>query len=391
MIIGLGPSSLTVVRNNGKIEQISLIRPSDWHAHLRHGNLMQAVTPHILRGHKYVLVMPNNGPDEGGIIRHINSALGYRREIMKIAEQHGIEGVTLVMTLYHTRDTTPDVIERLAKIRDDQGIYFGIKHYPPHPGATTGSGHGISLDDSDDMLKAMESCSIPLLGHLESVVDRDNRPLHPNDREGYYMGAHFRPLRDKYPRLKITIEHGSTIDAVECVKEDDSGRTSITFTPQHLLYNNSVFGRPGANQFKCMPNLKPEEHRVACLEFAGSGDVRAYAGTDIAPHPYSTKVGDFDKANNGCYTPDSIGMYADAFARVGKLSIEFVRFMSLNGAGFWGLPLPEARDMITLVPWEQGIREPLAIPGTKDTVVPIGYVEEGDPSYRTPFILSPNF
>lgn len=391
----LGPEVLSVERVNGKVTRIVMPRPSNFHAHFRWTEpvpMMAAVAPHIMRGHKYVLAMPNNGPDQNGLIRTIPSALRYREMLMEIARQHAdCKDVELIMTLYHTSDVTPAVIEKLARLREDQGIHFGIKHYPPHQGATTGSGFGVPLEESHGMLRAMEQCDIPLLGHFESLVDRDGHAIAPRDREGYFMSTKFRPLRDKYPELFIVIEHGSTIEGVARTEEDHSGMTAMSVTPPHMLFNDSVFGLPGAQQYKCMPILKPEEHRAAIAEFATSGSEQVYAGTDIAPHPLSMKLVQLSDAANGCFTPDGIAMYADAFNRTGKLGPEFVNFMCFNAPKLWGLEVPDLSDTITLVPADGGALSPIQIPGTSEIIVPLGFNQDGPPTYTAPFQLQPSF
>ena len=100
----------------------------------------------------------------------------------------------------------------------------------------------------------------------------------------------------------------------------------------------------------------------------------------------------FEKAANGCFPSNAIGMYADGFIQADCLDQRFVDFMCLNGPRFFGLGEPGAKDRIVLIPWENGIIDPVEIPGEKDTVIPLGYVRGGPPAYRTPFIeASPSF
>ena len=93
---------------------------------------MRAVTPSILEHVCYALAMPNNGP-----VASVDDALRYHAELMQIVEERGLAHVRqILMTVYHTADTTAAMIEQIAA----SNVVRAVKHYPPHKGATTGSG-----------------------------------------------------------------------------------------------------------------------------------------------------------------------------------------------------------------------------------------------------------
>ena len=359
---------------SGKPIKITVLRPSNFHAHFRRDALMHAVTPLQLRGYKYVLAMPNTGP-----IRTIAEAYAYYDEIMRIADEEGLSKLSgILMTLYHTADITPAVIEQIA----NQKIVRAVKHYPTHrPGqeGTTGSGLGRPLEEADDMLRTMEETGVPLLGHFESVEDKHGRTLPHSEREGYFVDNYLWGLRDKYPKLRICFEHCSTSEGLKFVKADLSGRTVCTITPQHLWFTAEDFGRYSwRNHLRCMPYVKTEDDRGAVTELATSGDMRAIAGDDTAPHLSAAKNKPFEEAACGCYLPHAIALYVAKFIEQDAANM-YEYFACLNGPKFWGLPIPEDNDTITIrCERRHDIPEPTPVPEDNDFVIPLGWTEEAD-------------
>ncbi len=357
--------------SDGTFTFAKIRKPSDFHAHVRADDMMRAIVRHLIYRLKYLLVMPNTGP-----IRTIDDALRYRTAIMQLAAEAGNPDLQLIMTLYHTTELTPEVIRRMA----DEKIPIEVKHYPPEPGMTTGSGQGIPLEDSDYQLRAMEEHGIPLLGHFESKHDKNGRELPPEERESYYVVNKLYRIRDKYPDLKICGEHGSTKEMVEFAKQDTSGKTAITITPQHLLFvDEDLVRRSWGNHLRCMPIPKNWKHREAVREFVFSGDSRAIAGSDSAPHPAKKKAGSLDQAANGCFTPHAVALYAKAFMDGGAFDERFERFVSINGAVWRGLPLPTEDDLVTIrVENETDIPDPVPVPEIDDVVIPLGWTTGED-------------
>ena len=359
---------------SGKPIKITVLRPSNFHAHFRRDALMHAVTPLQLRGYKYVLAMPNTGP-----IRTIAEAYAYYDEIMRIADEEGLSKLSgILMTLYHTADITPAVIEQIAK----QHCVRAVKHYPTHRAnqeGTTGSGLGRPLEAADDMLRAMEETGVPLLGHFEAVEDKHGRELPHSEREGYFVDNYLWDLRQKYPKLRICFEHCSTKKGVEFIKADTSGRTVGTFTPQHLWFTTDDFNRfSWRNHLRCMPYVKTEEDRAAVTDFATSGDMRAIAGDDTAPHLSAAKNKRFEEAACGCYLPHAIALYIAKFIE-SKAMKNYEYFACLNGPRWWGLPIPADHDTITIrCETEHDIPEPTPVPEEDEFVIPLGWTTEQD-------------
>ncbi|HEX2792284.1 MAG TPA: hypothetical protein VHO23_01025 [Candidatus Paceibacterota bacterium] len=354
------------------ISEVTMRRNSNFHAHFRRGAMMRAVTRFILQHVRYALVMPNTGP-----IRTIEELVEYWRELMAIAAEEVDHQVDLIMTLYFTDLLTPAVIQRIKEAEAELGIRIEVKWYPPAPGATTGSDFGIPLALGHETLLEMERLDVPLLGHFEDTEDAYGRVLPPEQREGHMVEHVLWKFRDQYPMLRHSFEHASTAAAVEYVKADTSGRTAMTVTPQHSLFTVEDFDDHGS-ELKCMPIVKTPEDRAAIVAFIITGDPRAIAGDDTAPHPHKRKSGPFADAANGCWLPHSLEMYAEVFDRERALDERFERFMSLNGPAWRELPLPGEDDTITLRRKKYApIPDPVEIPGEDDVVVPLGWSPEG--------------
>lgn len=357
--------------SHDNIASIVMPRPSNFHAHVRADEIMRAVAHAIMCWVKYLLVMPNTGP-----IDTVEKVVGYYETLMRLAENLGVKP-TLVMTVYLTGKLTPHMVERLARLP----FKVAIKYYPPHPGATTGSGAGVPLSMVKPALKTMAECGIRLLGHFESVYDTHGRELPHEKREGYFMQHEFSRLREENPDLLINIEHASTVLAVEQVRHDKSGKTTCGFTPHHLLIPlNELMKKSWRNHGRCMPIPKTPEDVEACVDLATSGDPRAHLGDDTAPHLSATKEGlPFNEASCGCWLPHSLSMYALAFKKANSLDQRFVNFACYNGPDSWGLPRPSHNDTVMLVhDTEHDIPEPTPVPELNDVIIPLGWTKEQD-------------
>jgi dihydroorotase len=156
------------------------------------------------------------------------------------------------------------------------------------------------------------------------------------DREAVFLETRLKPLRKDFPELKIVVEHMTTKEAVQYVRDSD-GPTAATITAHHLLYNrNAIFTGGIRPHYYCLPVLKREAHRQALVEAATSGSPKFFLGTDSAPHPSALKEHALGCA--GCYTAlSAMELYAEAFDSVGALD-KLEGFASFHGADFYGLP-----------------------------------------------------
>ena len=330
--------------------QLTLIRPDDWHLHLRDGNHMRAVLPDTARRFARAIVMPNLQPP----VTTADEALGYRARILA-ALPEGMKFAPL-MTLYLTDRTTGDEIRRASQ----SGIVHAVKYYPA--GATTHSDSGVTaLTRCEDALAAMADCNLPLLVHGEVTFPE----VDIFDREKVFIDRILVPLLSKFSTLRVVFEHITTRDAVRFVLGAPP-RVAATITAHHLLLNRNALLAGGIRPHHyCLPILKREEDRQALIQAAVSGNSKFFLGTDSAPHARNTK-----EAACGCagtYTAHAgIELYAEIFEAANALD-RLEGFASIHGPGFYGLPCNQ--DQITLV--KEAWNVPTELPFDEDTLVPL--------------------
>jgi dihydroorotase len=339
-----------------------MIRPDDWHLHLRDGAVLNSVIADSARQFARAIIMPNLKPP----VTTTEMALAYRDRIHAALDQAGLDraSFTPLMTLYLTDNTRPDEIIKAG----ESGAVFGVKLYPA--GATTNSDAGVTdlLGRCAPALEAMQRIGMPLLVHGE-VTDPE---VDLFDREAVFIDRVMIPLRRAFPALKVVFEHLTTRDGVDYVRQSD-GPVGATITAHHLLYNRNALFLGGIRpHWYCLPVLKRETHRLALIEAATSDSGKFFLGTDSAPHPKGLKEHACGCA--GCYTAlHAMELYATAFDSVGKLD-KLEAFASLNGPAFYGLPVN--RDTITLR--REAYRVPAELPMADSTVVPLAAGESLD-------------
>ena len=335
--------------------QIQLIQPDDWHLHIRDGEVMRDVLADTARQFARAIIMPNLKPP----VTTVDLAHAYQARIEASLESLGITGFTPLMTLYLTDNTSADEV-RKAKA----GGITAFKLYPA--GATTNSDAGVSdIKRCYAALEAMQAVGMPLLVHGEVT----SAHIDIFDREAVFIDQVLEPLRKDFPGLRIVFEHITTKQAAHYVRDAQTGgknSLAATITPQHLLMNrNAIFAGGIRPHNYCLPVLKREEHRIALLEAATSGNPRFFLGTDSAPHEKGAKESSCGCA--GCYSAfNALGLYAEAFESVGKLD-KLEGFASLFGSDFYALPRNTKK--ITLLKQAQNI--PAELPLGDTTIVPL--------------------
>lgn len=310
-------------------ESLTLIKPDDWHVHLRDGDPLTTAAQHTARQFGRALVMPNLQPP----VTTVEAALAYRARILGTVPED--LGFTPYMALYLTPQTRPVDVAQCAK----EPHVLGFKLYPA--GATTHSEAGITdLKHIYPILETMEREDVPLMVHGEVTLAE----VDIFDREKAFIDHHLAPITARFAGLRITFEHITTREAVAFVR-DSGPNVAATITAHHLLYNRNALLVGGVHpHFYCLPVLKREPHRQALLQAACSGEPRFFLGTDSAPHARTRKEAACGCA--GCYTAyAAIELYAMAFEQAGALH-RLERFASINGANFYRLPLNA--DHITL-------------------------------------------
>jgi dihydroorotase len=323
------------------MQRLILTRPDDWHLHLRDGAAMRDVVPYSARQFGRAIVMPNLKPP----IATVRAALAYRQRILDALPQG--TGFEPLMALYLTESTPAGEIRRVA---EEPGV-VALKLYPA--GATTHSEAGVaSLEKIYPVLEAMERHDVPLLIHGE-VTDAE---IDIFDREKAFIDRHLAPMAERFPALRMVLEHVTTRDGAEFVR-DAGANIAATITAHHLLYNRNILLAGGIRpHFYCLPVLKREEHRQALMAAATSGNPRFFLGTDSAPHPRSQKESACGCA--GCFTAHAaIELYALAFEAAGALD-KLEAFAAFHGPDFYRLP--RNRTQIALEKTEWRIPETLA-------------------------------
>ncbi len=331
------------------VDEIILTQPDDWHVHLRDGEHLATTVPHSARSFGRAIVMPNLRPP----VTTTRQALAYRDRILRhVPPGNAFEPL---MTLYLTEMTTGREIERAAA-----ETIAGVKLYPAH--ATTHSEAGVSdLRRCEEALACMQEQGLPLLIHGEAITPG----IDIFDRETVFLERELGPLLQRYPRLKIVLEHITTAAAVEFVRQAPP-RLAATITAHHLLLsrNDLLLGGLRPHHY-CLPVLKRERDRQALLKAAGSGSPKFFLGTDSAPHGRSAKENACGCA--GIFTaPAALELYAEAFEQSGCLR-RLEGFASHFGADFYGLPRNPTMVRLRRESWSL----PAAYPYGQDFVVPL--------------------
>jgi len=315
-------------------------RPDDFHVHLRQGPESAGYARDASdAGFARVLVMPNTLPP----IASAAALTAYRESLERAAP-----GLSFLMTF----KIRPDLPRTELAALKAAGAVAG-KLYPE--GVTTHSEDGIRrVEDAWPVFAAMEELGLVLCLHGESP---DAFSL---DREAAFVKS-LKAIRSAFPRLRIVLEHVSSMAGVDAVLEDGP-LTAGTLTAHHLLYtlDDMVGGKLDPHLF-CKPLLKRPEDRARLVEAALSGSPKWFFGSDSAPHAREHKEAALCSA--GCYTmPVSLSLLVRLFEERGVLG-KFEDFVARYGAEFYGLPLN--RGTLTFE------KEPWAVPPLYHGVVPL--------------------
>lgn len=340
--------------------KLTIIKPDDWHLHLRGGYILRAVLPYSAKWNGRAIVMPN-----GPMIRTAVEAKLYQEEIITVRDEL-CQGSAFqpLMTIYLTPDTDPDDVERGF----DEGIVKAVKRYPK--GATTGSEAGVEdLESNRPVFKMMERRGIPLLCHDEVVVN-NGEEVDDYEREAVFMDTIGYKLVHDYPDLPISMEHIGKLGAIEFVEKYGGPRLVATVTPHHATFDRRDRYRHGGNapDLTCRPFIGDLRDRDRLWKLLKKRPSFLFLGTDSAPWLDSKKASP-TMCPCGCFnSPNAIGMYADIFERLGVLDY-LEEFACLNGPRFYNMK-PNS-ETITLVkkPWRaRGL-----VPSADGAIRPVGY------------------
>ena len=316
-------------------DSITLTRPDDWHLHLRDDLVLAHTVAHSARVFNRAIVMPNLVPP----VTSLASARLYRQRILEqVPDGNDFEPL---MTLYLTDSLAPAEIRKAY----ESGLVHGVKYYPA--GATTNSDNGVTdIQYVYPAIEQMIELQMPLLFHGE-VTDAE---VDIFDRESVFLDRVLAPLLERYPELKVVLEHITTRSAVQFVQSRESN-VGATITAHHMLYNRNHMLVGGIRpHFYCLPILKRDSHQQALIEAAASGDPRFFLGTDSAPHSVDSKETACGCA--GIFTAHAaLELYAEIFDSVSAIG-QLERFASFNGAKFYGLEPNRGKLTLSRSDWQ---------------------------------------
>ncbi len=331
--------------------ELTITRPDDWHTHLRDGDALLNTCADMARYFQRIIVMPNLTPPA----TTVEEAGAYRQRI--ITAMAGLpRQFEPLMVLYLTDHTSADEIAQAAA----SAFVHAVKLYPA--GATTNSDAGVAdLQSLYPTLAAMEEHGLPLLVHGE-VTDQQ---IDIFDREKVFIDRHLVPIVEKFPGLKVVLEHITTKDAVEFITAAPN-TIAATITAHHLLFNRNDMLVGGIKpHYFCLPILKRSTHQDALKTAAISGNPKFFLGTDSAPHTTANKENSCGCA--GIYTGHAaIELYTEVFDQLGALH-RLEGFASHFGPDFYHLP--RNADTITLE--KQSWAVPLQLALGKETLTPL--------------------
>ncbi|QLF69258.1 dihydroorotase [Peteryoungia desertarenae] len=324
------------------MQSLTIRRPDDWHLHLRDGAMLEGVIGDTSRHFARAIIMPNLVPP----VVTTADARAYRERIVKaIPDGDRFEPL---MTLYLTEHTDPDDVEEARR----SGLVAAVKLYPA--GATTNSHGGVrDIEKVMPVLERMAKVGLPLCVHGE-VTHAD---VDIFDREKVFIDTVLDPLRKRLPELRITMEHVTTADGIDYIREADRNIAG-SITTHHLIINrNDILVGGIRPHYYCLPVAKRENHRQALRKAAVSGEARFFLGTDSAPH-----VDPLKECGCGCagiYTSiNTMSCLAHVFEQENALD-KLEAFTSLNGPAWYGLPVND--EKITLVRREEPVEFPAKV------------------------------
>ncbi|GMP67262.1 hypothetical protein CsSME_00027315 [Camellia sinensis var. sinensis] len=205
---------LNQLKAKGAKMELSIMQPDDWHLRLRDGDLLEAVISHSAFHFGRGIVIPNLKPP----FMTTAAVVAYQESILKTLPANS--DFIPLMTLHLTDTTTPEEI----KLARDSGVVYAVKLYPA--GATTNSQYGATdlFGKCLPVLEEMVKHNMPLLVHGE-VTDPEVDIFH---RERVFIDTVLRPLIQKFPPLKVAMEHVTTADAVRICCSNHHAATSCS-------------------------------------------------------------------------------------------------------------------------------------------------------------------
>ena len=319
------------------MDTLTLNSPIDMHLHLRQGDMLKTIAPLGAPSFSAAVIMPNTVPP----VTTPQGVSDYRREIEAAL---GPETMAPLMTLFFRNFSEQELVAAKESI-------FGIKLYPA--GATTNSDGGVGdLDAAESTFKLMEEMDIPLLVHGEQALD------FVMDREKNFLPL-YRRLAEKYPKLRISMEHITTAAALELLDRHENLMATVTLQHLEITLDDVAGGMLNPHLF-CKPIAKRPEDRDALLHAALSAHPKLMFGSDSAPHPRDKK--ECCGCAAGVFSaPIAIPYLAHIFDSHGALD-KLQAFVHDNAVRLHGLEVPNKKVRLE--------KTPFTIPQSYGEVVP---------------------
>lgn len=316
--------------------QLTIVRPDDWHVHLREGKMLREVAPYTASVFGRGLIMPNTTKP----ILTGKDALAYEQEIVNATRNY--RHFTPVMSIKLTMNTTVRMIHEAA----DSGVK-AVKLYPT--GATTNSEDGVVFGRLDELIRtgvftAMADRGLLLLIHGEEPTQE------VLEREPYVI-PFIEYIMESEPRLSVVVEHVSTERMARFVASNNPHRLAATVTAHHLyLTLDDLIGGELKTLYFCKPVVKQKPDQNY-LWFCVENYPNFFFGSDSAPHPIDRKQSCSCAA--GVFSgPIAVPLLAQMFNERGILD-RLQEFASLRGADFYGFE--PNQDAITLERTEEPV------------------------------------
>ncbi len=314
------------------MQKISLIKPSDCHIHLRDDNFLARTVSDAESQFNNIIVMPNLQPPVGTV----EDANNYKK---RISQHMTNKSCNVYMALYLSQQTDLETIKLAAKSKD----IIGFKLYPE--GVTTNSEQGIrNIKSMSEVLSWLEEYQVPLMIHGE-----DNKHgIDIFDKEKSFIDSTLSDIHTKFPKLKITLEHITTKEAVDFVLSTPPN-IAATITCHHLWLNrNDVINTKIHPHNFCLPVAKRRHHQEALIAAAISSNSKFFLGTDSAPHTIENKESSCGCA--GIYTAShAIELYTEIFDNYNALD-KLESFASINGPKFYNMSVTHERISLVKSP-----------------------------------------
>lgn len=329
------------------MQEITLYNPLDMHLHLREGEMLKNIIDFSVSQFIAAVVMPNLSTP----VTTAKLALEYQAEILKNTQDRLFFPL---VALYLTESLDQEEFKKCTN--------NGFKIFKLYPrGVTTNSYSGLDeifTPSTLEIFEMMEDKGIILCVHGETngfCLDRE-----------YEFGKILVKIAQKFPRLKIILEHMSDHRSIRLLEEYKN--IYATLTLHHITMTlDDLLGRGLKPHYFCKPILKTPQDRDALLELALQAHSKVSFGSDSAPHLEKNKLKDNGAA--GIFsTPSILCALADLFDKHGCLD-NLQAFVSDNAIKNYNLCFKQTKK-ITLQKKHSWV--PAKIRFIQNDIVPFG-------------------